>query len=57
MTIIGRPLYWFVIVMLVFLVWRAPEQMSAVLGGIGSAFMAIGDGIAAFITELTEPGR
>jgi hypothetical protein len=57
MTIIGRPLYWFVIVMLVFLVWRAPEQMSAVLGGIGSAFVAIGDGFAAFLGELTNTPR
>jgi hypothetical protein len=57
MTIIGRPLYWLVIVMLVFLVWRAPQQMSAVLGGIGSAFMAVGDGIATFIAELTDTRR
>jgi ABC-type transport system involved in multi-copper enzyme maturation permease subunit len=57
MTIIGRPLYWFAIVMLVFLFWRAPQQMSAVLGGIGTAFVAIGDGIASFIAELTNTPR
>ncbi len=53
MRISGRPLFWFVVVMLVFLFWRAPQEMSDVLGGIGRAFVAIGDGIAAFIRALT----
>lgn len=54
MRISGRPLFWFVIVMLVFLFWRAPQQMSAVLGGLGHAFVTIGDGIASFLGSLTN---
>jgi hypothetical protein len=54
MRISGRPLFWFVVVMLVFLFWRAPQQMSAVLGGLGQAFFVIGNGIASFLANLTN---
>ena len=54
MKISGRPLFWLIIVMLVFLFWRAPDQMSAVLGGIGGAFVAVAEGIAAFLGSLTD---
>lgn len=54
MKISGRPLFWFVIAMLVYLIWSAPTEMSAALGGIGSAFAAVGNGIAAFVGALTS---
>ncbi len=57
MKISGRPFFWFVIVMLVFLFWRAPDQMSASLGAIGRAFVKIGDGIASFLGSLTDTPR
>jgi hypothetical protein len=50
----GRPLFWFVLVLLIYLVWRAPQQMSAALGALGTAFVAIGEGMAAFIGNLTN---
>ena len=54
MRIAGRPLFWFIIALLVFLFWRAPQAMSAVLGALGHAFVAIGDGFAAFFSALTH---
>ena len=51
MKISGRPLFWFVAIMLIYLIWSAPTQVSAVLGGIGRGFAAFGDGIAAFLPE------
>jgi hypothetical protein len=42
------------IVMVLFLFWRAPQQMSAVLSGLGHAFVALGEGIAKFLGELTH---
>jgi hypothetical protein len=54
MKVSGRPLFWFVLVLLIFLVWRAPQDMSSGLGAIGRAFVAIADGIAAFIHALTR---
>jgi|tagenome__1003787_1003787.scaffolds.fasta_scaffold20904079_3 hypothetical protein len=54
MRISGRPFFWFVVVIVVLLVWRAPQEMSAVLSGIGNVFVSITDGIAAFIHALTD---
>jgi hypothetical protein len=54
MKISGRPLFWFMIVMVLFLFWRAPQQMSAVLSGLGYAFVALGEEIAKFLAELTH---
>jgi hypothetical protein len=54
MKIAGRPLFWLIIALLVFLFWKAPQAMSAVLGGLGRAFIAIGNGLAAFFSALTH---
>jgi uncharacterized protein YggT (Ycf19 family) len=53
MRISGRPLFWFVVVIVVLMVWRAPQDMSDVLSGIGNLFVSIADGVAAFIRALT----
>ena len=52
MKISGRPLFWFVVVVVVLMVWRAPQDMSDVLSGIGRFFVSIADGAAAFIRAL-----
>jgi hypothetical protein len=54
MKISGRPLFWFVVALILFLFWRAPGPMSAVLGGIVQGFASIGDGVAKFLSEVTE---
>lgn len=53
MKISGRPLFWFIIALLLFLFWKAPDPMSAVLGGLASAFVSIGNGVAEFLSSLT----
>jgi hypothetical protein len=53
MKISGRPLFWFLIALILFLFWKAPGPMSAVLGGIGGTFAAIGTGFAKFLSNLT----
>ena len=53
MKISGRPLFWFLIALILFLFWKAPGPMSAVLGGIGGTFAAIGSGFAKFLSSLT----
>lgn len=54
MRIVGRPLFWLVIALVVFLFWKAPEPMSAVLGGLGHVFGAIGNGLAKFLGSMTH---
>jgi hypothetical protein len=49
----GRPLFWFVVVIVVLMAWRAPNDMSAALGGIGTVFVKIAEGVGAFIHALT----
>jgi hypothetical protein len=53
MKISGRPLFWIAIALILFLFWRAPGPMSAVLGGIGHGFAAIGNGVATFLSSIT----
>jgi hypothetical protein len=53
MKVIGRPLAWAIVAIVVYLLWRAPQPMSAVLGGIGHIFAAIGHGFAVFLSKLT----
>jgi hypothetical protein len=45
---------WFLAILVIFLFWQAPQTMSDVLDGIGSAFMAIVRGVAAFLEALTD---
>jgi hypothetical protein len=49
----GRPLFWFVVVIVVLMAWKAPDDMSAALGGIGNVFVKIAEGVGAFIHALT----
>jgi hypothetical protein len=53
MKVSGRPLFWFIIALILFLFWKAPGPMSAVLGGIAGGFASIGNGVAAFLSSLT----
>jgi hypothetical protein len=53
MKVSGRPLFWFVIALVLFLFWRAPGPMSAMLGGIAHGFASIGNGVATFLSSLT----
>jgi hypothetical protein len=56
MKVSGRPLFWFIIALILFLFWKAPGPMSAVLGGIAGGFASIGNGVATFLSSLTgEP--
>ncbi|HEY2443773.1 MAG TPA: hypothetical protein VGI31_11600 [Streptosporangiaceae bacterium] len=54
MKIAGRPLFWLIIALLVFLFWKAPEPMSAALSGLGHAFAVIGDGLAKLLGSMTH---
>jgi hypothetical protein len=53
MKVMGRPLAWAIVAIVVYLLWRAPQPMSAILGGIGHIFAAIGHGFAVFLSKLT----
>ncbi|WP_380118131.1 hypothetical protein [Dactylosporangium cerinum] len=56
MNVSGRPLFWVILALILFLFWKAPGPMSAVLGGIASGFASVGNGVAAFLSSLTgEP--
>ena len=56
MKISGRPLFWLIIALILFLFWKAPRPMSAVLGGIAGGFASFGDGVATILSSLTgEP--
>lgn len=52
--IAGRPLFWLAIAILVFLEWKAPQPMGALWGGLGRLFIAIGNGLAQFLSALTH---
>ena len=53
MKISGRPLFWFLIALTLFLFWKAPQTMSNLLSGIGGLFVGIGNGVAQFLGQLT----
>lgn len=54
MRIAGRPIFWFIVALILFLFWKASEPMSALLGGIGHAFSVIGNGFATFLGSMTH---
>jgi F0F1-type ATP synthase assembly protein I len=54
MRVAGRPLSWLIVALVVFLLWRAPGPMSAILGGLGGIFLAIGNGLASFLSNVTK---
>ncbi|MGO9078300.1 MAG: hypothetical protein ACLQDY_04585 [Streptosporangiaceae bacterium] len=52
MRIAGRPLFWLIAALVIFLLWRAPEQVSGLLAAIGHLFAAIAEGIARFLGAI-----
>lgn len=49
----GSPGFWLILALVVFLIWKAPLAVSALLEDLGHIFAAIGDGLAGFITSFT----
>jgi hypothetical protein len=49
----GRPLFYLILALVVFLLWKAPLAMSALLADLGHIFGAIGNGLAQFFGSFT----
>jgi hypothetical protein len=45
--------FWRWLALVVFIVWRAPLAVSALLGDLGHIFGAIGNGFAQFLSSFT----
>ena len=52
MNIKGGPIFWFVLAIVVYLIYKAPTDVSRILGAAGHAFVAIGNGVQSFLDAL-----
>ena len=52
MNIKGGPIFWFVLAIVVYLIYKAPTDVSRILGAAGHAFVAIGNGAQSFLEAL-----
>jgi hypothetical protein len=50
----GRPTFWVIIVLFVYLAIKAPMTLSDVLHAIGHLIAALGTGVTHFLTTLTS---
>jgi hypothetical protein len=47
-----RPLGWLILALVVYLVYKSPSDASAILGGLGHVFVAIGNALEVFIHKV-----
>lgn len=52
MKITGGPIFWFVLAIVVYLIYKAPNDVSRILAAAGHAFVAIGNGTQSFLEAL-----
>jgi hypothetical protein len=50
--IAGTTLFWVVLAMVIYLIYKSPEHVSQFIAGAGHLFTKVGDGIETFVDDL-----